>query len=359
MGIIRFLLAYCVVFSHYEINSTYFLYSNFAVQIFYIFSGFYISLILNNNSYKSYKNFILSRYLRLFPIYFLCLITTFIFNKGNTIYHTNLIKDNIDIFSSIFLIFTNITILFQDLIMFLGINKNSIQFVSDYNNSSPRPLFHYLYVPQGWSLGLELSFYLLAPIILSKINLKKILIIVLLSFLLRIILIQNNLSHDPWSYRFFPTELIFFLFGSIGYIFYKKKLFFNKLISIFCVLLISLTIVIFKKINIYTYGYIIFYFVIIFSIPSIFNLTKNNKLDRFLGELSYPIYCLQFIGIGFCIKILNMKGRYDLFTGAVIFFVILILSVISYLFVQKFIDEMRSGLKKNKINSNIKKNVTR
>jgi hypothetical protein len=54
-----------------------------------------------------------------------------------------------------------------------------------------------------------------------------------------------------------------------------------------------------------------------------------------------------------------MKGRYDLFTGAVIFFVILILSVISYLFVQKFIDEMRSGLKKNKINSNIKKNVTR
>jgi peptidoglycan/LPS O-acetylase OafA/YrhL len=243
--------------------------------------------------------------------------------------------------------------------MFLGINKNSIQFVSDYNNSSPRPLFHYLYVPQGWSLGLELSFYLLAPIILSKINLKKILIIVLLSFLLRIILIQNNLSHDPWSYRFFPTELIFFLFGSIGYIFYKKKLFFNKLISIFCVLLISLTIVIFKKINIYTYGYIIFYFVIIFSIPSIFNLTKNNKLDRFLGELSYPIYCLQFIGIGFCIKILNMKGRYDLFTGAVIFFVILILSVISYLFVQKFIDEMRSGLKKNKINSNIKKNVTR
>lgn len=345
MGIIRFLLAYSVVFSHYEINSLNFIYSNFSVQIFYIFSGFYISLILNNNSYKNYKNFILSRYLRLFPVYFLCLLITFIFNKGNTIYHTNFIKDNIDIFSQIFLIFTNITIIFQDLVMFLGIKNNSIQFVTNYNNSFPRPLFHYLYVPQGWSLGLELCFYLLAPFILVKINLRKILIIILLSFSLRIILIENNLSHDPWNYRFFATELIFFLFGSISYIFYKKKLFFNKIISIFFILLISLIIVIFKKINIYTYSNIIFYFMIILLIPSIFNLTKNIKLDKFLGELSYPIYCFQFIGIGFCLKILNMKGKHDLFSAVIIFFVILILSVISYLFLQKFIDRIRNGFK--------------
>ena len=271
MGIIRFLLAWCVVFSHYEINSTYFLYSNFAVQIFFIFSGFYISLILNNNSYKTYKNFILSRYFRLFPIYFLCLLITFIFNNGNTIYHTNLIKDNIDIFTSIFLIFTNLTIVFQDLVMFLGINNNSMQFVTDYNNSFPRPLYYYLYLPQGWSLGVELFFYLLAPFILSKINLGKIIIIILLSISVRIILIQSNLTHDPWSYRFFPTELMFFLFGSISYIFYKKK--------------------------------------------------------------------------------------YDLYAGIIIFFVILILSIISYLFLQKFADRMRDRLKINKINSNIKKSL--
>ena len=357
MGIIRFLLAWCIVFSHYEINSTYFLYSNFAVQIFFIFSGFYISLILNNNSYKTYKNFILSRYFRLFPIYFLCLLITFIFNNGNTIYHTNLIKDNIDIFTSIFLIFTNLTIVFQDLVMFLGINNNSMQFVTDYNNSFPRPLYYYLYLPQGWSLGLELFFYFLAPFILSKINLGKIIIIILLSISVRIILIQSNLTHDPWSYRFFPTELMFFLFGSISYIFYKKKYFFNKLFSIFCILLISLTIIIFKKINIYTYEYLILYFIIIFSIPSIFNLTKNIKFDRFLGELSYPIYCFQFIGIGFCIKILNIKKKYDLYAGIIIFFVILILSIISYLFLQKFADRMRDRLKINKINSNIKKSL--
>ena len=357
MGIIRFFLAWCVVFDHYEVNSTYFLYSNFAVQIFFIFSGFYMSIILNNNSYKTYKNFFVSRYFRLFPIYFLCLLITFIFNNGNTIYHANLIKDNIDIFTSIFLIFTNLTIIFQDLVMFLGINNNTMQFVTDYNNSFPRPLYYYLYLPQGWSLGLELSFYLLAPFILSKINLGKIIIIILLSISVRIILIQSNLTHDPWSYRFFPTELIFFLFGSISYIFYKKKYFFNKLISIFCILLISLTIIFFKKVNIYTYGYLILYLIIIISIPSIFNLTKNIKFDRFLGELSYPIYCFQFIGIGFCIKILNMKNRHDYFAGTIIFFVILILSIISYLFLQKFVDRMRDRLKINKINSNIKKSL--
>lgn len=241
--------------------------------------------------------------------------------------------------------------------MFLGINNNSMKFITDYNNSYPRPLYFYLYLPQGWSLGLELSFYLLALFILSKINLGKIIIITLLSFSLRIILIQSDLTLDPWSYRFFPTELIFFLFGSISYIFYKKKYFCNKPISIFCILLISLTIIIFKKINFYTYRYLILYLIIIFAIPSIFNLTKNIKFDRFLGELSYPIYCFQFIGIGFCIKILNIKNRLDLFIGAKIFFVILILSVISYLFLQKFIDSMRDRLKINKINSNIKKSL--
>jgi peptidoglycan/LPS O-acetylase OafA/YrhL len=241
--------------------------------------------------------------------------------------------------------------------MFLGINNNSMQFVTDYNNSFPRPLYYYLYLPQGWSLGVELFFYLLAPFILSKINLGKIIIIILLSISVRIILIQSNLTHDPWSYRFFPTELMFFLFGSISYIFYKKKYFFNKLFSIFCILLISLTIIIFKKINIYTYEYLILYFIIIFSIPSIFNLTKNIKFDRFLGELSYPIYCFQFIGIGFCIKILNIKKKYDLYAGIIIFFVILILSIISYLFLQKFADRMRDRLKINKINSNIKKSL--
>jgi peptidoglycan/LPS O-acetylase OafA/YrhL len=155
--------------------------------------------------------------------------------------------------------------------MFLGINNNSMQFVTDYNNSFPRPLYYYLYLPQGWSLGVELFFYLLAPFILSKINLGKIIIIILLSISVRIILIQSNLTHDPWSYRFFPTELMFFLFGSISYIFYKKK--------------------------------------------------------------------------------------YDLYAGIIIFFVILILSIISYLFLQKFADRMRDRLKINKINSNIKKSL--
>ena len=31
-----------------------------------------------------------------------------------------------------------------------------------------------------------------------------------------------------------------------------------------------------------------------FSVPVIFNATKNNKIDRFIGELSYPVYIVHF-----------------------------------------------------------------
>lgn len=31
-----------------------------------------------------------------------------------------------------------------------------------------------------------------------------------------------------------------------------------------------------------------------FSVPVIFNATKSNKIDRFIGELSYPVYIVHF-----------------------------------------------------------------
>jgi len=35
--------------------------------------------------------------------------------------------------------------------------------------------------------------------------------------------------------------------------------------------------------------------VIAWTIPFIFNLTKKNKIDRFIGELSFPIYLIHWL----------------------------------------------------------------
>jgi peptidoglycan/LPS O-acetylase OafA/YrhL len=51
-----------------------------AVQCFYVISGFLITMILNERpEYKSLRNFYLSRYLRLWPVYILIAALTLLF----------------------------------------------------------------------------------------------------------------------------------------------------------------------------------------------------------------------------------------------------------------------------------------
>ena len=78
MGFLRFFLAISVVIAHggsiFGINL---LGGQTSVQLFYIFSGFYMSLILNQKyiaKNSSFKLFITNRLLRLFPIYWFVLI---------------------------------------------------------------------------------------------------------------------------------------------------------------------------------------------------------------------------------------------------------------------------------------------
>src|SRR5450759_1833879 len=83
MGIIRVLLALSVVAAHFGgIWNLRFVGGQVAVQSFYIISGFYMSLILNEKyvgKNKSYKLFITNRFLRLYPIYWTVLLLTIIF----------------------------------------------------------------------------------------------------------------------------------------------------------------------------------------------------------------------------------------------------------------------------------------
>ena len=59
MGLIRLILAFAIVSNHYQNHQLFdFLYASVAVKSFYIISGFYMALILNNNSYVNKRIFI-------------------------------------------------------------------------------------------------------------------------------------------------------------------------------------------------------------------------------------------------------------------------------------------------------------
>jgi peptidoglycan/LPS O-acetylase OafA/YrhL len=320
MGMLRFILAISVVLAHsssiYGFNLVG---DQIAVQAFFIISGFYMALILSEKYVGingSYKLFITNRFLRLYPVYWTVLLLTLFYSIGVTLYTegyhmgklTNYVtySDTMGIGTFIFLILTNLFIFLQDLVMFLGLDTSNghLFFTTDFRTTNPQ-LYNFLFLPQAWTIGLELAFYLIAPFIVKrKINI--VIILILLSALLRVVLHQYNLQEDPWSYRFFPTELLFFLLGIVAYRIYvriRTKEINSLWLKIIFGTLITFTFFYeFVPIEGKYYFYLAFVFV---SIPFIFLLTKNWKKDAYIGELSYPIYIshlfvLLFVGaIGF------------------------------------------------------------
>ena len=317
MGILRVLLALSVLASHVgPICGLHLVPGQIPVQSFCIISGFYMSLILNekyigNNS--SFKLFITNRLLRLYPLYTAVLFITFITNfliAVSSNYQTfpvieNYISANTSISSYLFLILTNIVIVGQDVVMFLGINANTgnLFFTTDFWSTSPM-LWTFLVVPQAWTLASEITFYLVAPIILRR-SLKIVLLIIFISLSIRFFIYYYlSLKGDPWTYRFFPTEIFFFLLGYLSYRIYV--LLKTYPVSITFKRLTLAVVVIYtvmysfipssSSLILQFYWRDIFYFLLlVFTIPILFTYFKDSKMDTKIADLSYSIYLLHIL----------------------------------------------------------------
>jgi peptidoglycan/LPS O-acetylase OafA/YrhL len=94
----------------------------------------------------------------------------------------------------------------------------------------------------------------------------------------------------------------------------------------------------------------LFYLFIAFAIPFIFNLTKDNRFDKFIGELSYPVYLIwglrvdvtKYICDFFHITSENVKG--------IIFYTfILLASIAIHLFIEKPVEKIRTRFRKKNL----------
>ncbi len=308
MGIVRLFLALSVVAAHSGgILGITLVGGQIAVQSFYIISGFYMSLILNEKyigKFNSYKLFITNRFLRIFPVFWVVLILVMLFaifqlaiSHGQTAGGLQLFIDYIskgghmNIFSWFVLVGTNLLLFGQDLIMFLGINTTTghLFFTQNFQLTNPRVL-QFLLVPQAWTIGMELLFYLVAPFLVRrKIWVVGSIILISLSF--RAYFYSHGLNHDPWTYRFFPFELALFLLGNIAYRIYQKI----KLKNINPKLLLGLFVIFVGSLFAYQWinfqgKQIVYLALFCLVIPPIFIFSKKYKIDAKIAELSYPIY---------------------------------------------------------------------
>ena len=296
MGTIRFLLALAVVIAHVgQVPFYTAMNSMLAVQGFYVISGFLIARIWDlkySQQPNSIRLFYINRAARIYLMYWAVLILALLFAVFFRAMHAHwphYITVDLSLPWQIILyqIVTNVFLTGSSLALFLGVTMDgSFYFTMDFAKS-PVILWSLLTIAPAWTLELELWFYLLAPFIL-RLRLPWIVCLAAASFALRFTWYRMGHDVDPWTYRFFPFEFGVFLLGVIAYR-VGKQLPASRPLSI------AVFIVAVAAIGIHLPEYLVshrFLFLFIFAatLPMIFELTKDWRFDRFLADISFPLY---------------------------------------------------------------------
>lgn len=342
MGLLRFLLAMSVIFSHLSIN--FLIGGKNAVQIFYMISGFLISyVLLEARTYETKAKFYLARFLRIYPAYaFVAILTLLIYSTPYIISIKYTLVDGPDfeffkiysvapISAQILLTISNILLLFQDVIMFLCVDSGRTKFTLNFAVSDVI-LWVGLLVPQAWSLSLELYFYIIAPFVIVQNRLIKLLIFS--SIALRVLFIYLDFGvMDPWTYRFFPTELSLFLIGSYSHQFlmplYKNFTILNENISKYATLMVAAIYIFCTFIpDFYIKSFVIIALTFL-VLPFAFICQRRSEIDKLLAELSFPLYLghvlimilmSSYLRNSSLIKSLNGENSHLLLTVSTVFF---------------------------------------
>jgi len=311
MGYLRTYLALCVVAAHsspifpWRVHG-----GNQAVQIFFIISGFYMAMILSGK-YKSTKSFYISRWLRIFGPYYMLLIAIvlwslfcgLLFNDFLTLapFTRHPLAQN-GLAGVLFAVTSNLTLFGQDWVLFLRHDRGEAFGFTSQFNTARSPLWRYLVIPQCWSIGIEETFYLSAPFV-NRLRTRWLLVLLTGSLAARLYAYHLGYAFDPWTHRFFPFEAGLFLLGMLGWRLYSKldldKFPKCRRYELFLPILIvglaghaKIVQIAGRSLGVYAdlLSFPLWALIIVF----LFAYFREHKTDRFIGELSYPIYLIHY-----------------------------------------------------------------
>ncbi len=306
----------------FHLNENLFFLGYLGVDIFFIISGYVITLTLHKEYIKNKKinivDFYLRRIKRLLPSIIVCVFSTYFLYLilNDLIYFKEISKSA---FSSIFG-FSNIYFLLS----------NQDYFINNLDN----PFIH------TWSLGIEEQFYFFYPFILFlfyKIyKIYKINLFVLILILSLFLFIINYLDNPLFNNFYFPlTRFWEILLGCLLFFTPKIKLdFYKSSIFIICFFFLSFYLILFiDPINIKKNIIIIssLTFLNIYLNNNIFLKLINIKLINYIGKISYSLYLFHFPTIFFLTYISN---EYLFYVSSI--FLMSLIAILNYNFVEIF-----------------------
>lgn len=357
MGMLRLLLAAIVLFEHTGGVGGYMMTGGaVAVQCFFIISGFYMGLVLNERYDRPALNraFYTNRAIRIFAMYYLFLalhLTVFALveaqggNSPLSLYG----DDRISLGERIALGILNLTAVGQELPLWLRVENGGLAWTSQFRGSGAGEVINYMMIPMAWSLSLELMFYALAPFIARR-SAGVIAAVLAVSLGARSIAAALGFVGDPWSYRFFPFELALFLGGVLSY----KAWAANRerwqgggarLLA----LAVPAAILAWpwwsgEPVNVFfTVPRLALLALLVATLPAIHGWSQHSTVDRAVGELSFPVYLGHLLVFAMLGVLPVFKANPDLLTGATLL-VTCALAWVVVRFIDVRIEAVRRGI---------------
>lgn len=308
----------------------------YGVQLFFILSSFTLFMSMSKRKEKgdSDLNFFIRRFFRIAPLFYLALIVY-------TVVNLLLVKIGME----------------EESVLSIGNIIGTLVFIGNGFN----PYWINNLVPGGWSITVEMTFYLLVPYLFLKIkNIKSALLLALGTTLVGFLItyLMSNISvikdESTWLnflYYWFPNQMPIFCLGILVFHIQKSgKL--NKIkhktetsTFLLCISVPMLYLLPFYEGSLVPihFLYALLFLILIIALDLNSNKIIDNKVTMYLGEISFSMYLTQFLAIDivrFFLRLTNLEATLNnnLFF-VVLFGLSLILTVcfsfITYNFIEK------------------------
>jgi peptidoglycan/LPS O-acetylase OafA/YrhL len=299
MGLVRFLLALCVFAGHDEILPLALLDGTMAVRGFFVISGFYMALILNEK-YRPGREllFYSNRALRLLPPYllvlFIALAALLLLDAHPFSARTKFVSALQDPWTALLVVWSNLLILGQDLLFLVSISPADASLSWSWGESLDPGAWRLLLLPQGWSLALELTFYACAPLLVRRTP-ATIASLGCASLLLHQGMIAFDPGLDLFARRFLPAELFLFLMGALSYrlLPWARSRAWAQAAGL-AGLAGFMVIIVLAPLMDRGHAVSLVVLWLALGLPFLHVLSGRNRLDRRIGDLSYPLYLVHF-----------------------------------------------------------------
>jgi peptidoglycan/LPS O-acetylase OafA/YrhL len=353
MGFVRLFLAVSVIATHSAyLFGVPLLDGNTSIEVFYVLSGFLISSVLNRIYKARTKDFYLNRITKIYPAYIAALLISivwfkFVYNSHHNPYSTFKGINFEDTSNLSYTILVNVLLFGTDTTRFTTIGSDGNLSFLDFANSNGSGSHNLLFVPQAWTISIELLFYLLAPFLVRNRS-KKFLFCAIIFLLLveRFTLDKFNALDIPINSESISIfQIKFFLIGAMASTYVTtmgKSKVKNNLAWYFTYIFSFLAVVV--STYQFSLNLIVSLFLLIIAsryfLPKLFSCSLNLRWDKHLGDLSYPFYIFHY-------PFAKTLDRW--FEGNVYFlltvFSTLIVSVTYQFFSQRYLEVIRDKIR--------------